>query len=408
MSAFQGQLSNLQLADLTFLLQAKSVQCPLCDFMCATMSPGLTMHLKRKHQAKEHASVHRDGGRVVNELHVQPEVLLSCSECGLGPMNKKDHVQHMKLHKSGPEIKYFCELCSFVTNCKSRLDRHSLTHSKRKPFMCGACTYRATQKVHVLRHIRAKHGIEIASNTRKSKENSGEDASQEKKQRYGSGGLSAKEKHFVCNFCTMKFTKLINLHKHVSVQHKDLYGNGESNAFSCVLCNYVSNNRSNLLVHMRKHSFQTIANGAAGRSEATNVFSCVLCDFSSQQRAEVHAHMKTEHKVFLLNEADAKSLQAPTSGESTEAGKTVIVQLAPGGPTTSVSIESPKTSEPVKTDNHPTDSPIVLDGNVPGEVIELMQSKEPEDCEDGDGNLETQTEPAFLENDYVTIVWNKQ
>jgi KRAB domain-containing zinc finger protein len=85
-------------------------------------------------------------------------------------VSKKDFKQHMKFHRTGPELKLFCEHCSFVTDCESRLRRHSYIHSKEKPFKCGMCEYRASQKEHVVRHMRSQHGIEIERKSRRNEE----------------------------------------------------------------------------------------------------------------------------------------------------------------------------------------------------------------------------------------------
>lgn len=111
---------------------------------------------------------------------------LECSKCGFLAGSKKDLKQHSKFHKPGPELKLFCEHCSFVTDAKSRLDRHLMIHSKVrdrnfrwasrtapaysfigtvslcqvKPFSCPRCDYKASQKEHIKRHLRTRHGVE--------------------------------------------------------------------------------------------------------------------------------------------------------------------------------------------------------------------------------------------------------
>lgn len=62
------------------------------------------------------------------------------------------------------------QMCSFVTDCESRLRRHMFIHTKEKPFQCGMCDYRGSQKEHVLRHMRSVHNIEIVRKHRPRKE----------------------------------------------------------------------------------------------------------------------------------------------------------------------------------------------------------------------------------------------
>jgi KRAB domain-containing zinc finger protein len=229
----------------------------------------------------------------------------------------------MKLHSSASEIKYFCEQCSFVAFSKSRLLRHALIHSREKPFSCGQCDYQATQKDHVYRHLRLVHGIEIADRRRRT-------PSAKKGRKLSTATKVPKEKHFLCNFCTMSFNKLLNLHKHVQVQHPGLYSPDQPGKYSCVICTYTTGHWNNLLVHMRKHSFQTVQvnNGEL-------VFACVICDFTCSLRNELHEHMNSEHKINLVKQEDSEA-----------DNPTVQVQLAPGMPYSEVEIKSPPNHEP--------------------------------------------------------------
>ena len=82
-----------------------------------------------------------------------------CETCGFIAASSRDLKQHQKFHRAGPELKLYCEQCSFVTDCESRLRRHLLTHTKERPFWCSICNYRASQKEHVIRHLRNKHQV---------------------------------------------------------------------------------------------------------------------------------------------------------------------------------------------------------------------------------------------------------
>ncbi|KAK2138136.1 hypothetical protein NP493_8710g00006 [Ridgeia piscesae] len=124
--------------------QEKSVECPHCDYHCANVTPDLKIHLQRKHQIGVD----------------QPQPPLRCSDCSFTTVSRKDLKQHEKFHKSGPELKLYCEECCFVTDCQSRLKRHLLTHTHERPFSCALCNYRATQKEHIARHMKAKHEAE--------------------------------------------------------------------------------------------------------------------------------------------------------------------------------------------------------------------------------------------------------
>ena len=49
---------------------------------------------------------------------------------------------------------YPCSLCSYRATKKSLLDKHMKVHTGERPFPCPLCKYRASRKAHLLRHMR--------------------------------------------------------------------------------------------------------------------------------------------------------------------------------------------------------------------------------------------------------------
>jgi len=289
------------------------VSCPLCDFTCSTENPDLKLHIRKHHMPLE-------GGL---EAFV-------CDTCGLMAVSKKDLQQHRKFHKKGPELKLFCEYCSFVTDCMSRLRRHLLVHTKERPFQCGLCQYRASQKEHVLRHMRSQHNVEVETRQKLSlldirtivkndnviipkdataqPVNSSKyknwicEKSDEKNDEFALGPFehsdySSQEKIFACNYCSMKFARLINLYKHLYAQHEVVMPSSNECGHQCVVCDFVTNSKKNLLVHMRKHNVQD-------HSPPTHVYSCVLCRYMNPRRRNLFQHMKRKHGIEIIMKSD--------------------------------------------------------------------------------------------------------
>ncbi|CAL1534477.1 unnamed protein product, partial [Lymnaea stagnalis] len=257
--------------------EEKSVQCPMCDYVCANEQPDLKMHMKRKHSSG-------CSWEVVN-----------CPQCNVEVSNKKDLKQHMKFHKDGPELKLFCKECSFVTDCQSRLKRHVAIHSKLKPFQCGVCNYRAAQKEHVLRHLRTQHKIEVKKESkrpwRRHKNIETDDGSKER------ADFSSGDKIFACNHCTMRFAKLINLYKHLHTQHVEIMPAETDGNYYCVVCEFSTSSKKNLLVHMRRHNL-------IDQTPPTHVYSCVLCRYVNPRRRNLFQHMRKKHNIDISSQME--------------------------------------------------------------------------------------------------------
>lgn len=264
------------------------MKCPLCNYICAHENPDLKIHLRRKHMS-EH------GGKE-----------FECKVCSAVNYSKKDLRQHMKLHTTGPEMKLFCQYCSFVSDCNSRLQRHMMTHTQEKPFQCGLCDYRGAQKEHVLRHMKAQHNIDVERNGKGRKhpedaeDNSNASASSVEKEKPNKSDFSSTDKIFACNHCNMKFSKLINLYKHLTQQHLDVMPDSGTGEFPCVVCDFRAPTKKNLLVHMRKHNSQD-------HTAPSHVFSCVLCQYTNPKRRNLFLHMRKKHHIEIVMKDDGSA-----------------------------------------------------------------------------------------------------
>lgn len=304
--------------------QEKSVMCPLCDYVCANENPDLKIHIKRKHLPHD-----------ANDGTIQA---YSCDQCGIVTISRKDLKQHMKFHRKGPELKLFCGQCSFVTDCESRLKRHLLIHTKERPFQCGLCDYRGSQKEHVLRHMRSQHQIEVHRRQKKmdSLDDDSDSNMESEKKADQSSDYSSQEKIFACNHCSMKFAKLINLYKHLHAQHKDILPDPKDDEHLCVVCDFRTTTKKNLLVHMRKHNLQD-------QNPPSHVYSCVLCKYINPKRRNLFQHMKKKHGIEIVMKDDGSTSCFVTDNTPVVMGRDESVSniLTVGDVVTATTEESP-------------------------------------------------------------------
>lgn len=166
--------------------------------------------------------------------------------------------------------------------------------------------------------MRSQHGVEVERNQRRSlleknyhnpqeflvagidqsSSSSNKEASSEADLGpFEKSDYSSTDKIFACNYCSMKFAKLINLYKHLYAQHKQVMPDEGPNDFQCVVCDFRTNNKKNLLVHMRKHNMQD-------HSPPTHVYSCVLCRYINPRRRNLFQHMKKKHGIEIIMKDD--------------------------------------------------------------------------------------------------------
>ncbi|XP_064629086.1 uncharacterized protein LOC135488411 [Lineus longissimus] len=503
----------------------KQVCCGLCDYTCALENPDLRIHMLRKHSEKPQGEE-------------KPVITLKCGSCSFETTSRKDLQQHLKFHRKGPELKLFCEHCSFVTDCQSRLNRHLLIHTKQKPFKCGVCEYRASQKEHVIRHMRMRHKLDIhkakqvvikplneenwsgqdslgdetlssqgavvrdvatghesllqdgeemtevladevtrteemeskseqksviltsdevgkcsyqvssdellimadkietvemveetgqvvdgskemcvtGDNVNKGEEcltigaiepdavsvcnveypkdqvvvgtsepevvssspvvtvgsNSDEnielfispgvvEAAQNsdsepktkprtvyKKKKYAKSDFSTVPKIFNCEYCTMRFAKLLNLYKHVHGQHATIHPMAPEGMFGCVVCDFKTPQKKALLIHMRRH------NPESDPEETPNmIFSCVLCQYCTPKRRNLYWHLKKKHKISLLVNKDgtAKCVVDENGPVSVVSAPTEDGAVDMNGQQVALAVEEPRGSATAKVIN---------------------------------------------------------
>ncbi|CAD5111170.1 DgyrCDS506 [Dimorphilus gyrociliatus] len=221
------------------------IKCEYCDYLAANADSDLSTHMKRCHPVED-----------ARKKGLEPPEL-QCPQCYSTFTSKKDLQNHAKFHRTqGPELKFSCPHCSFVTDASSRLQRHLVIHTGEKRFGCSLCEYKANQKEHVLRHMCVVHNVEKAT---KKKRND------EPRKKYPPSCTASLNKVLACNRCDMTFARTLSLYRHVKEQH-DMSMVDACGAHTCVACDYSAPTYKALVSHMRKHN-----DPPPQESEVTNV-----------------------------------------------------------------------------------------------------------------------------------------
>ncbi|XP_023367528.1 zinc finger protein 518A [Otolemur garnettii] len=77
-----------------------------------------------------------------------------CEKCKFSTQDVGTFVQHIHRHN---EIHYECDKCHHVCYTKGELQKHLHVHSGTLPFTCQYCSYGATRREHLVRHVITLH-----------------------------------------------------------------------------------------------------------------------------------------------------------------------------------------------------------------------------------------------------------
>ena len=166
---------------------------------------------------------------------------------------------------------YTCAVCMKSFSKKSRLKRHFLTHTGRRPHQCTYCKKRFAQKSDLVMHVRIHTG----------------------------------ERPFQCKICDKRFTQKIHLNVHTRVH------TGER-PYKCKICNKSFATKANLKSHSRVRSsiislfsthtsyWSTITHSTHSRTQVHSEdksYSCAVCNLIFAQRSHLTLHMKTHRST---------------------------------------------------------------------------------------------------------------
>merc|ERR1719273_522917 len=105
-----------------------------------------------------------------------------------------------------------CNICDYVTNKTSKLNKHMEVHCKEKRYKCNECDYTCSRRGRLEDHVNFKH---------------------------------RQIRNFMCDQCGRSFTRKENLREHDKIFH-------EPPIHKCTKCNYASGLKKYLDRHNRR------------------------------------------------------------------------------------------------------------------------------------------------------------
>ncbi|CAL4093594.1 unnamed protein product [Meganyctiphanes norvegica] len=221
----------------------KSVLCNTCGKICKDRKH-YDMHMKNFHEELSCESCERlFRGNVSLKTHVN-------RYCGKKYEYNTDTSLHMKrIHKeykteTKKRLKSICNICGKLL-LPSSLQYHMKTHSSTEIHYCNQCDYQSYTKVNVSKHWRRTHSnfkpvnCQICEKVLKNVD------TLSRHMRYCHSSTSA-EKTYLCAICAKAFKHSKHLTRH------QLIHSGEK-PYGCTLCDYRTNQRSNVTIHMKSH-----------------------------------------------------------------------------------------------------------------------------------------------------------
>lgn len=89
--------------------------------------------------------------------------VLNCMKCGSCLLKREGELlKHCLscpyMERLNSEYKFVCFACDYHTRIKRSMEVHIRTHTGEKPYKCKHCFYESSDKSHLMRHKKIRHG----------------------------------------------------------------------------------------------------------------------------------------------------------------------------------------------------------------------------------------------------------
>ncbi|XP_005093229.1 zinc finger protein 91 [Aplysia californica] len=220
---------------------------------------------KRKTLLKSHELVH------LNKKQFR------CSLCSYECHGQQYLNRHMLTHSG--EKSHLCATCGLTFMSAGALRGHMGIHTVRKPISCQICSFQTSDPRALTRHT-AKH-IDAIYSCKECSYTTVRQADLENHQK-NSHKCWQDFQDFMCKACNLLLLSKKEYQVHMLSHFTTVRQN-----YKCQLCDYTSIVQKSYIEHMKTHAVD-------------KPFTCTICDYSSNRRLNLKMHLKRQHKINLV------------------------------------------------------------------------------------------------------------
>ncbi|XP_018414542.1 PREDICTED: zinc finger protein 335 [Nanorana parkeri] len=241
-----------------------------------------------------------------------------CRICGSHFLTREDYSFHVNSHDGNDPQTFQCQQCNYQCRRWSSLKEHMFNHQGKKPYKCDQCDYTSVYKKDVTRHSvvhkrdRARKEEEITKKCTYPCPICNRVYNLQKRLTQHLKSHSNDKPH-MCDKCGKAFKKRYTFKMHL-LTHLECV---EENRYKCEFCEYVSEDRKQLLNHQLTHmndtpfncnqcQYRTLSQDAllshqAIKHAAGKPFACEYCHFTTKHMKNLSLHVRSRH-TYLFQE----------------------------------------------------------------------------------------------------------